>query len=124
MFSELSARAHGESGSDAAALRAAAGEPFDLARHVGQPVKLGGGQQPVADRISIGNCSLMAAASRRYPVARRRAGVPGETRPRAGRDPRRLGRKRSGAAGRAHSERRLPRPVIGHRAFDGEHRRS
>ena len=24
------------------------GEPFDLGRHVGQPVKLGGGQQPVA----------------------------------------------------------------------------
>ena len=24
------------------------GEPLDLGRHVGQPVKLGGGQQPIA----------------------------------------------------------------------------
>ena len=26
------------------------GEPFDLGRHVGQPVELGGGEQPVAGR--------------------------------------------------------------------------
>ena len=26
------------------------GEPFDLGRHVGEPVELGGGQQPVGGR--------------------------------------------------------------------------
>ena len=26
------------------------GEPFDLGRHVGEPVKLGGGQEPVGGR--------------------------------------------------------------------------
>ena len=99
------------------------GEPLDLGRHVGQPVKLGGGQQPVggASAISAGSCSLMsAAASRCCPVEHRRACARADIRPPVRRGRHRSGRTRCGVAGlsrieSAHAQRRVQPAVLPHR---------
>ena len=98
------------------------GEPLDLGRHVGQPVELGGGQQPVGWG-DFGR-ELLAHEPRPHDAARRHAGQLVRAAI--------LGRQRVAiGAGRAAHDAALlvagigggfvPGPVVGHRAFDGEH---